>query len=72
MTSQSIFDLSPEEKLKLVEELWDNLATTPENVPVHDWQLEELERRKERLEKKPESALTWEDLKNQIRRDNGR
>ena len=30
----SLFDLSPAEKLQLVEDLWDDLAATPEAVPV--------------------------------------
>jgi hypothetical protein len=30
----SVFDLSPSEKLQLVEDLWDDLAATPEAVPV--------------------------------------
>jgi putative addiction module component (TIGR02574 family) len=34
----TIFDLSPSEKLQLVEDLWDGLAATPESVPVHEWQ----------------------------------
>jgi len=34
----SIFDLSPPEKLQLVEDLWDDLAATPSEVPVHEWQ----------------------------------
>ena len=38
----SVFDLSPSEKLQLVEDLWDDLAATPEAVPVHDWQKDEL------------------------------
>jgi putative addiction module component (TIGR02574 family) len=38
----SIFDLSPAEKLQLVEDLWDDLASNPSAVPVHDWQKEEL------------------------------
>ena len=37
MDSASIFDLSPSEKLQLVEDLWDDLAAAPEAVPVHDW-----------------------------------
>jgi len=32
----SFFDLSPSEKLQLVEDLWDDLAATPEAVPVHE------------------------------------
>ena len=46
MSSASIFDLSPSEKLQLVEDLWDDLAAVPEAVPVHDWQKQELARRK--------------------------
>jgi putative addiction module component (TIGR02574 family) len=30
----SVFDLSPSEKLQLVEDLWDDLAATPEAAPV--------------------------------------
>ena len=41
-TGPSIFDLSPAEKLQLVEDLWNDLAGTPEAVPVHDWQNREL------------------------------
>lgn len=43
--AQSIFDLSPPEKLQLVEDLWDDLAAVPAEVPIHEWQLDELERR---------------------------
>ena len=42
----NVFDLTPSEKLQLVEDLWDDLAATPETVPVHDWQKEELARRR--------------------------
>jgi putative addiction module component (TIGR02574 family) len=49
----SIFDLSPSEKLQLVEDLWDDLSATPEAVPVHDWQKQELARRKVNLLKNP-------------------
>jgi len=44
--SAGIFDLSPAEKLQLVEDLWDDSAPTPESVPVRDWQKQELSRRK--------------------------
>ena len=52
-TGPSIFDLSPAEKLQLVEDLWDDLAATPEVVPVYDWQKQELARRKANLLKHP-------------------
>jgi putative addiction module component (TIGR02574 family) len=68
----SIFDLSPSEKLQLVEDLWDDLAATPELVPVHDWQKEELDRRKANLQKNPAVGLTWAELQQRVRARNGR
>jgi putative addiction module component (TIGR02574 family) len=56
----SVFDLSPSEKLQLVEDLWDDLATDPETIAVHDWQKDELARRKANLLSNPASGLTWE------------
>jgi putative addiction module component (TIGR02574 family) len=67
MTSTSIFDLSPSEKLQLVEDLWDDIAAKPETVPVHDWQKQELERRKANLLNNPASALPWEEVKLRVR-----
>ena len=59
----SVFDLSPAEKLQLVEDLWDDLAALPEDVPIHDWQKEELARRKENLMKNSASGVSWEEAK---------
>ena len=65
-TNTSIFDLSPSEKLQLVEDLWDDLAATPEAVPVYDWQKDELARRKANLMRNPASGLTWEEVKRRV------
>ncbi len=67
MSTDSIFDLTPPEKLQLVEDLWDDLAADPNAVPVHEWQKEELERRKENLKDNPASAMTWEEVTASIR-----
>ena len=71
-TTISIFDLSPSEKLQLVEDLWDDLAATPEAVPVHDWHQEELARRKANLMQHPASGLTREDVQRRVRSRDGR
>ena len=71
-TMISIFDLSPSEKLQLVEDLWDDLTVTPEDVPVHDWHKEELARRKANLMQHPASGLTWEDVQRRVRSRYGR
>lgn len=67
MKKSSVFDLSPAENLQLVEDLWDDLAATPEDVPVHDWQKAELERRKANLMNNPTTGLTWEEVKRRFR-----
>lgn len=71
-TPISVFELSPSEKLQLVEDLWDDLAAIPEDVPVHEWQKVELTRRKENLRLNPAAALPWEEVKRRIRTRYGR
>jgi putative addiction module component (TIGR02574 family) len=69
----SVFDLSPSEKLLLVEDLWDDLASaSPDDIPVHDWQKEELARRKANLLKDPASGMTWDEMQRRVRSRHGR
>ncbi|MBA4020365.1 MAG: addiction module protein [Pirellula sp.] len=63
----SVFSLSPAEKLHLVQALWDDLADDLETLPVYDWQKAELDRRKAALELDPASGMTWEQAKKVIR-----
>jgi putative addiction module component (TIGR02574 family) len=63
----SVFDLSSSEKLQLVEDLWDDLASTPAAVPVHDWQKDELARRKTNLMSNPAVGLSWEEVQRRLR-----
>ncbi len=71
-TAVSVFDLSPSEKLQLVEDLWDDLAASPSDVPVPDWQIEELDRRKANLKNNPASGLPWDEVNRRVRTHHGR
>jgi putative addiction module component (TIGR02574 family) len=64
MTISGEFQMSPD--------LWDDLAGTSEAVPVHDWQREELARRKANLIQNLASGLTWEEVKRRVRGRYGR
>jgi len=68
----SVFDLSPAEKLQLVEDLWDDLAGTPDAVPIHDWQKQELARRKANLLENPASGMSWAEVSQRVRAKCGR
>ncbi len=63
----SICELTPAEKLQLVEDLWDDIASIPEAMPMHDWQVNELERRKANLMRHPGSALSWDEVIKRVR-----
>lgn len=46
-----ISTLSSDERLHLIELLWDSLASTPEAIPLTDAQREELDRRLDDLDR---------------------
>lgn len=56
--------LSPEERIELAEELWDSL--TEEEIALTPEQLEELERRRDRLEREGPRGRPWRDVLNEI------
>jgi putative addiction module component (TIGR02574 family) len=63
----NIGDLSPEERLRLIEELWDSLNDEPENVPLTNAQREELDRRLDDLERSGPEGIPWDQVMQQIR-----
>jgi putative addiction module component (TIGR02574 family) len=52
-----ILHLPPSERLKLVQEIWDSLSATPEDVPIPKWHQEELDRRLDKPEPGPGESL---------------
>ncbi len=59
--------LSPEERLRVVEELWDSLARTPEALPVTPAQRAELDRRLDEMESDGGQGIPWEEVLERIR-----
>ncbi|MGQ0568768.1 MAG: addiction module protein [Armatimonadota bacterium] len=55
-----IASLTPEERLGLLEELWDSLAATPETIPLTAAQLAELDRRLDDLEREGPVGIPWD------------
>ena len=63
----NIGDLSPEERLRLIEELWDSLNEMPGTVPLSNAQREELDRRLDDLERSGPVGIAWDEVLQQIR-----
>ena len=60
--------LSVEDRLQLIEEIWDSLVATPEAVPVTDAQRRELARRRRAHARNPSSAKSWGEVRAKLER----
>jgi putative addiction module component (TIGR02574 family) len=58
--------LSPAEKFALAIELWDELATNPDEIPITDEQLQELDRRFKEYQRNPDNVVSWEEVKARV------
>ena len=67
MAAIDISRLSSEERLELLEQIWDSLAATPEAIPLTQPQREELDRRLEEIDREGPIGIPWEDVYNRIR-----
>lgn len=66
LKSLGIDRLSVEERLALVEELWDSIADSSADLPLTDAQRAELDRRLTEHEANPDDVVPWEDIKASI------
>ena len=67
MTTLGIDRMNFEERLKLVQELWDSIATEAENTSLTPAQQEELTRRLVDDDAHPEDGIPWETIKAEAR-----
>ncbi len=59
--------LSPEDKLTVLEQLWDSLSLTPEALPLPDEQRLELDRRLEALGADENAGSPWTEVESRLR-----
>jgi putative addiction module component (TIGR02574 family) len=61
-----VSNLSFQQKLLLVTELWDELAANPQQLPVSQEVIAELDRRMESYRKDPSNVTTWEAIQHRL------
>jgi putative addiction module component (TIGR02574 family) len=66
LKSLGIDQLSVEERLALVEALWDSIAESTGELPLTEAQQAELDRRLAEHEAHPDDVVPWEDVKTSI------
>jgi len=63
-----ILQMSVAERIQLVEDIWDTIASSPESVPITDAQKEELDRRLQAYTQSPGEGVSWDELKEKVRK----
>ncbi|HKI30849.1 MAG TPA: addiction module protein [Gemmataceae bacterium] len=63
----AITTLSIDERIALVQAIWDSIAAETDQLPLTEPQKRLLDRRIAELDANPESVLTWEEIKARVR-----
>ena len=61
-----LLELPIEDRIRLVELIWDSIAAVPEAIPVSDELKAELNRRLTEFEADPEAGSPWEEVRKRI------
>jgi putative addiction module component (TIGR02574 family) len=67
MKSLGIDQLSVDDRMLLLEEIWDSIAADPEVVPITDEQKADLQARLDAYADNPKAGSPWEEVKARLR-----
>lgn len=59
--------LAPEERLKLIGDLWESLRAQPDEIHLTPAQKSELDRRLDSLDRGTAEVVTWDEAKRRLR-----
>lgn len=68
VTAEDIRSLSVDERLDLIDRIWNSLAEHPNRVPVTDWQRQDLDRRLAEHQQNPSTGSSWEEVRSRLAR----
>jgi len=63
LAKNDILNLSISERIQLVEDIWDSIATVPESLQLTEDQKAELDRRLDDYHKDPEQGAPWDTVR---------
>ncbi|MGH8557244.1 MAG: addiction module protein [Methylococcales bacterium] len=61
-----VVKLPVQERIRIVEAIWDSVAEHPEQIDLMPWQAEELDRRSAAYQANPSEGIAWEEVKRRI------
>lgn len=68
VTITDVLELSVEERIRLMEEIWESITAHPECLELTEQQKTELDRRMAGFERDPDQVIPWEQVEAELRR----
>ena len=66
ISAVDIAELPLDERIQLVEDIWDTIAELPETVDIPDWHKAELDKRLDRYHADHREGTPWSELKGKL------
>lgn len=63
---ENIKRLSIPERILIIEDIWESILNSKEDIPLSDKQKRELDERLERFSKNPDDVKPWNEVRNNI------
>ena len=61
-----VLQLPVQERIRIVEAIWDSVADSAHEVELQPWQAEELDRRVAEFETNPTEGIPWDEVKRRV------
>jgi putative addiction module component (TIGR02574 family) len=66
ITLEEVLRLPIDERIRIVDAIWDSIAENPETLDLSDEQRAELDRRLEDLERNPDAGSPWSEVRDRL------
>jgi putative addiction module component (TIGR02574 family) len=63
---EPVFKLPVDERIRIVEAIWDSVASDARQVELQPWQAAELDRRVAEFEANPTEGIPWAEVKRRV------
>jgi len=66
ITASDIAEMPIQQRIHLVQDIWDSIAELPDSVEIPQWHKEELDKRLAAYHANPSEGSPWKDVKKRI------
>lgn len=66
ITASDIAEMPIQQRIQLVEDIWDSIAEIQDAIEIPDWHKKELDKRLEAYHGNPSEGSPWEEVKKRI------